>query len=157
MTTKKASIDSNIGFDPLAWMKGGTEDEDNKPDEKQSTGHKASERSASEDSSKHPSKKAKAKRSAKKPTKSLTIELGGKLEISQAQALKEELLNALSAGKDIRLNAAAVDKVDTSGLQVLVAFFNATQSSGTQATWKSNSDKIVVAAEYVGLRQYLQL
>lgn len=97
------------------------------------------------------------KKTAKKPTKSLTIKLGGKLGIGQAQALKEELLDALSSGKDIQFDAAEVDKVDTSALQVFVAFFSAAQTSGTTAAWKANSEKIVSAAEYVGLKQYLRL
>lgn len=53
---------------------------------------------------------------------SLEIELGPELGVAEAEALRNELIEALDRECDVQIKAAGVNRIGTAALQVLLAF-----------------------------------
>ena len=49
------------------------------------------------------------------------IEINGELGIFTAAALREQLLDALSSGKEVEVDLSQVTEIDSAGVQLLVA------------------------------------
>ena len=81
------------------------------------------------------------------------IVLPENLTIAGLQALHDEM-EALIDQKDcefISVKGADVSRVDTAGMQLLLAFFKATKERNLPLKWDGHSDKIIEAAELLGL------
>ena len=64
------------------------------------------------------------------------IVFDGSLDIAGAEQLRDRLMQALSRNQPIVLDAANVERVDTSALQVLTAFFKDAGAYTLQVQWK---------------------
>jgi len=87
----------------------------------------------------------------------ITFDLPDNLTIANAEALHEELEPLANGSADVVLNASAVSRADTAGLQVLYAFQQALKSHDASISWSSPSSVLIETAEQLGLKQHLAL
>lgn len=104
-------------------------------------------------------KTATAKPAARKRAtpRASTVKLDGQLRIGQAAALKTRLGKALEKKNRIRIDASGVEKIDTSALQVLTAFFIKARERSVDVTWHKPAEPLLAAAALLGLSSPLEL
>ena len=79
------------------------------------------------------------------------VDLGEQLDITVAAAIQQRLLAGLTAEQPIELDGGRLQRVDTAGVQLLVAFARAAQS-GPGWYWKEAPPPVVLeAASWLGL------
>jgi anti-anti-sigma regulatory factor len=78
------------------------------------------------------------------------IRLQGRLDLGAAAALKGELVEALTA--PVGIDAREVESIDTSCLQLLVAF---TRDRGAPVQWQGASPAFTETAQRLGLAKLL--
>ena len=86
-----------------------------------------------------------------------TLDLPDNLTISTAEALHEELEPLLLKDSDIEVNGGNVERVDTAGLQLILAFKNALAKRNLGFSWASFSEPLAGAAQQIGLTELLAL
>lgn len=134
--------DSVIGFDPLAWMKGGAEP----PAEVLSQAPEPVTTPA-----------APAPVVVGAPAADISsVSLGDMLTIAQVTAMHAELGRHLDA-RSVALDAGALQRVDAAGLQLLAAFVRAADQRGAQIEWRSPSAALRDGARRLGLAVTLHL
>ena len=161
-SNKKASP---IGFDPLAWMKGGTGSPSAKPDANSKKTSVAPEAPKQEVTPAPVSAPAEAKpvRAESKPAAPVppagpkAIVLGESLTMTQVMPLYNELKQALTKQKQIVLEAAAVETVDAAGLQLLDALMREAQACQVEVSWREPSGVLSQSAKTLGLTDKLRL
>jgi ABC-type transporter Mla MlaB component len=79
------------------------------------------------------------------------------LDITQADKLQKRLLAALEKGTDIELAGDQVERADTAGLQLLLAFYRTATHQGASITWKNPSEALLSSAKRLGLASELGL
>lgn len=77
------------------------------------------------------------------------------VSIVQVAVLKEAWLPMLDSGKDIDINASAVEDIDTAGLQLLLSLVKTAKDSGRSVTWESPSEAVINAVKETSLRDAL--
>ena len=82
---------------------------------------------------------------------------GRSLDIPQAEKLQKRLLAALEKNCDIELTGESVERVDTAGLQLLLAFQKAVNQQGSKITWKLPSEILINSARKLGIAEELRL
>ena len=163
---------SRIGFDPLAWMKEGSADQSS-PEANEASGkaatkaapkaraHRASPRNIPENDN-GPGKT----RVARAPDKPATppsggdpkaFALGESLTMTDVKRLHGELKQLLANRKRIVLDAAAVEEVDTVGLQLLDALMREAQEHQVDVRWHEPSSVLSQGAKALGLAAKLRL
>ena len=92
------------------------------------------------------------------------LALPKRIDISTAAALRDEwgewLENAFSGtsgASTATLDASSIDRIDTAGLQLLVAVAGTIHDLGHSVAWDSPSDSLRAAAADLGLTNPLQL
>lgn len=85
------------------------------------------------------------------------FELPGVIDIAGAGALKAAFSQRLEQGDPLMLEGGGVERIDASGLQLLLAFFYEAQARGQSIGWQSASDEIKACARMLGLAEPLQL
>lgn len=86
------------------------------------------------------------------------ITLPDSLTIHQIDEHFTQLLEQLNiADESIELNGAAVESVDTSGLQAVLALIRHAQSKDNQISWQSSSDVLKQSAAKLGLSEAMLL
>ncbi|MGB1556505.1 MAG: STAS domain-containing protein [Oceanococcaceae bacterium] len=92
-----------------------------------------------------------------------TLSLPAQVTIRQAAELKEEWLQSLqpasaeAPAEALELDAAAIEKVDGTGLALLLSLQQWLKASGRSWAWKSPSAALLQAAAAFGVAQHLQL
>ena len=89
-----------------------------------------------------------------------TIELPGDLGIAEAADLHAHLARELVGNEDgttITLDASAVRRVDTAGLQLVLAFGQECDARSIALEWKDVPAVMTEAARRIGLAQSLRL
>ena len=76
---------------------------------------------------------------------------GDSLEISAVKSLHSQLHKILQESSLIELEADAVEKADTAGLQLLVSFKAKIDSLGGTLVWKNPSAALLDSAKLLGL------
>lgn len=76
---------------------------------------------------------------------------GEMLDIHMAASLHKRLQKSMQKALTIELKADAVNKADTSGLQVFVSLRKELKALGGDVVWKKPSDKLCQAAHLLGL------
>lgn len=132
MASKKGG--SVIGFDPLAWMKGGPAE----------TARPAA--SASPEPIATPGA----------PAQDSVFALGEMLTIEQAAAVHAGLGRHLGA-PGVTLAAGELQRIDAAGLQLLAAFVQAASGRGTKIAWQAPTAVLRDAARRTGLTTVLRL
>ncbi len=82
---------------------------------------------------------------------------GKSLDITQADKLHKRLMSTLEKGLDIELSGDQVERADTAGLQLLLAFYQTATHQGTSITWKNPSEALLSSAKRLGLASELGL
>ena len=88
---------------------------------------------------------------------SLFLQFDGMLDIRQAGELKQKLVQALDTAQSVTLQAQAVERADTAGLQLLAAFFIDARAKEIDIAWQSPSEPLIKAAALLGLSKVLSL
>jgi anti-anti-sigma regulatory factor len=91
------------------------------------------------------------------PSADAVIRLGAQCTIREAVPLRAELLARVDAVEPVWLDAAGVQKVDTAGLQVLLAFRQQRQVAGGATEWTGCSEAFRKAAATIALTRALGL
>lgn len=79
------------------------------------------------------------------------------LDISTVAELRALLLQALEGKQPVVLEAAEITRIDTSALQVLVAFFQDARAQEIPVRWQAPSEVLRRSASLVGLTKLLEL
>ena len=81
------------------------------------------------------------------------INLPEQLDIAALAALKEELVNAASSSGSLRIDGAAVERVSTPAVQLLLAAARAIEADGRTIRLESPSQTLSAAFQDLGLEQ----
>lgn len=81
----------------------------------------------------------------------ITIDCGEALTIANVANLHSQFIDALEKTSSIELDAAKVEKVDTAGLQLLVAVNRELKKSENSLFWKATSDVLLDSISTSGL------
>ncbi len=84
-----------------------------------------------------------------------TIRLPAELTIKHAHELQALLTSANEVDGSVSIDAGAVETVDTSGLQLLVAFSNSHVARDNVVAWQSVPDAIHQQVDRLGLSGFL--
>jgi anti-anti-sigma regulatory factor len=87
---------------------------------------------------------------------SLTLALPADFRIAAQAAFKQQLIDALDHDA-IVLDGAAVERVDTAALQLLVVFQRELDARQRAPSWQSASTVLTEAADLLGLTQTLKM
>lgn len=85
------------------------------------------------------------------------VALAADVVIGGAVELHARLGEALARSEPVVLDAAAVTRLDTSGVQLLQAFVQARNEGGGKWCWENVGDALRQAASQLGLEQMLEL
>jgi anti-anti-sigma factor len=85
------------------------------------------------------------------------LNFAGALDVSQARAAHATLNEALLRALPIELHAADVERLDGSGLQLLVAFARGAGERGLALKWRSISPAVRASVDAGGLGAILEL
>ncbi|HEX5353542.1 MAG TPA: STAS domain-containing protein [Rhodanobacteraceae bacterium] len=85
------------------------------------------------------------------------VQLGEELVIGAAGALHVRLGKALARPGPVVLDAAAVTRLDTAGLQLLHAFVRARNESAGEWCWENVGAALREAATQLGMQRVLEL
>ena len=75
--------------------------------------------------------------------------------IAQAAVMYDEMKKQLSSMDEIQIDGSAVETVDASALQLLIALINECKSQGKKISWLNESDKINHSAKLLNLTESL--
>ncbi len=84
----------------------------------------------------------------------VTLDLPAELQIRNLEELKSELLRALQFST-VTLNAAAVSRADTAGMQLLLSFLKSAEAAGIRVRWQSPSETFTSIAGILGMDRSL--
>lgn len=85
------------------------------------------------------------------------ITLPADLHMGGIEALRHTLVEQVEADVPLALDGAAVDRVSTAGIQLLVAFFRDRNSAQRTTSWMQVSDALRDAIQWLGLDEHLAL
>ncbi|MBX3695264.1 MAG: STAS domain-containing protein [Steroidobacteraceae bacterium] len=77
--------------------------------------------------------------------------------LEQAPALQAGLLRALASKGSVTLDASAVERVDTAGVQLLVAFWRDRRATGRGVAWYGAGPVLQAAFDALGLAETVAL
>jgi len=151
MARKKKS--TKLGFDPLAWMKGGPEPS---PAEEKPA---ASDPEPAAPVEEKPAAPIARKAPAAQPDipEETVVSCGDALGMEDVGSLKERLSAALQSGGNIVLDAADIHSAQTPGMQLFVTFVRATEDKGLQFEWRNPTQALKESARLLGLSDSLKL
>lgn len=90
-------------------------------------------------------------------TESMSINCGETLNIASAAELQQQINSALEKSSTIEMVADTVVKVDTAGLQLMVALSRELERSNGSLLWKTPSEVVIQAAVSLGLTDQVGL
>ena len=91
------------------------------------------------------------------PLGAAVYRLPGRCTLADVAALREDLLLQLDSGQQVYIDAAAVQQIDTAGLQLLCAFAQDLAAAGRPLQWQAVTTTLREAAAAVGLVTSLNL
>jgi len=86
-----------------------------------------------------------------------SIDLGGSLVISEVEAYRSALLEALQGDSDIVIDGAEIEQIDGAGLQLLAAFALEAEKMHIAFKWCGASLVLCEASGQLGLAEVLRL
>lgn len=89
--------------------------------------------------------------------KKITVECGESLAINSVADLYGKLSKALETSSTIELDTSGVEKVDTAGLQLLVALEHEVEKSSGKVSYKNPSEALQQAVVTMGLNSHLTI
>jgi anti-anti-sigma regulatory factor len=94
---------------------------------------------------------------SKTPPAAARLVLAADCTLREAPALKAQLLATTASSRQVIIEAGAVERIDTAGLQLLVAFAQREAQAGRRLAWQSVSDELRGAGARLGLLDSLGL
>ena len=85
------------------------------------------------------------------------IVLEGMLDVGETRAARDRLGEALIRALPLELIASELQRVDTAGLQLLIAFLRAAHDRGLTVTWQEVGSALTSSAQLLGLADALEL
>ncbi len=85
----------------------------------------------------------------------LTVNCGETLDISRVSEFYTELEMIINQQKSIEFDVSEIERIDISGLQLLLSFYQKINSSGLGFHWKNPSENLLRSASLVGLEDAL--
>jgi phospholipid transport system transporter-binding protein len=85
------------------------------------------------------------------------LTLAAECMVSEATSLKERLAALLDEPQPVTLDVAALQRIDTAGLQVIVAFVRERAGAGRAVEWQGTAPVLATAAQLLGLTSLLNL
>lgn len=76
--------------------------------------------------------------------------------IAMMDQLKDSFQTAIDAATDVRIDASEINKIDTAGCQLLLAFKQAVESNGKSFTWANVSEPLHRISKIIGLDSLLE-
>lgn len=86
---------------------------------------------------------------------SLVIALEERVDISRAEDIYGKFEDAFQRSENIDIDAGAVERIDTTGFQILVAFYRAMEKSRRKVRLIRASDVFQSNAKLLGLEHHL--
>ena len=86
-----------------------------------------------------------------------TLKLESQCTLRESIAFKAALLEQLELGRDVILDGSAVSKVDTAGLQLLVAFVRQLRAGGRALRWEGATAELQRSATQLDLTDLIGL
>ncbi len=83
--------------------------------------------------------------------------LAAECTIADASALKGHLAKLLDESGIVTIDVSAVQRIDTAGLQIIIAFVRERESQGRQVQWRGHAPALANAAGLLGLSALLRL
>jgi anti-anti-sigma regulatory factor len=87
----------------------------------------------------------------------IQIALPDRFDISAAEAIHQQIEEALSQGKPVVLQAAAVTRLDTTGVLRLLAFLKEAKAAHLDVSWEEPSSTIIQVCESLQLSEHVGL
>lgn len=84
-----------------------------------------------------------------------SIVLDSNLGTSEVEPLYDTLKCLLATEQDVTINGANVESIDTSVVQLLVAFTKSIEDSGCRVTWDEVSEKLEKTNGLLGLNSWV--
>jgi ABC-type transporter Mla MlaB component len=88
---------------------------------------------------------------------STTLALAAECMVAEAAALKDSLAALLNEPQPVTLDVAALQRIDTAGLQIITAFVRDRSSAGRSVEWQGTAPVLTTAAQLLGLNLLLNL
>lgn len=85
------------------------------------------------------------------------ISLAADCTLREAAALKSQLITTISPTDAVLIDGGAVERIDTAGLQLLVAFAQREHAAGRRLQWQAASEELRSASARLGLLGALSL
>src|SRR5665213_2050002 len=98
---------------------------------------------------------SRSKSKAKAPPATFTF--ASECLVSEAAALKSSLAALLAEPQPVTLDIAALQRIDTAGLQVITAFVRERAVHGRPLEWQGSAPALSTAAQLLGLTSLLKL
>ena len=89
--------------------------------------------------------------------KSSRITLANNQDISVVNKLRDRLIKCAAKDTDVNLYASKVETIDTSSLQLILAFVREVEKKGHSMKWHSPSEPLLNTARLIGLEAELLL
>jgi ABC-type transporter Mla MlaB component len=86
-----------------------------------------------------------------------TLALAAECTVSDAGSLKERLASLLEEPQAVTLDVTALQRIDTAGLQVIIAFVRERAGHGRLVQWQGTAPVLATAAHLLGLTSLLRL
>lgn len=86
-----------------------------------------------------------------------SLELASVCTLREAAELKSQLMAQVGQPGDVEINAGHVGKIDTAGLQLLLAFVRQMDADGRGLAWTQTNPELYRAAAQLGLVEALKL
>jgi phospholipid transport system transporter-binding protein len=103
------------------------------------------------------SRSRKAAPKKQKGPVSHTLALAAECTVSDAGSLKERLASLLEEPQAVTLDVTALQRIDTAGLQVIIAFIRERAGHGRPVEWQGTAPVLATAAQLLGLTSLLRL
>ncbi len=84
------------------------------------------------------------------------LSLPSNLHIANVAEWREKLLAAVQTGKDLTLKAGDAARVDSAGLQLLIATQLAVHANGKKMKWENVPDEFIKCVELLGAGHILE-
>jgi ABC-type transporter Mla MlaB component len=102
-----------------------------------------------------PVRAAEAEKKPAAPVEAPRVALPGSCTVKDAAALKQTLCSVAQDSATVTIDVAALERIDTSAMQLLCAFVRDRAARNQQVAWNGTSDALVQAARLLGVSELL--
>ncbi len=104
-----------------------------------------------------PAGTSRPSRAVKQPHSPGVFTLSAECTIAESAPLQADLSRLLNKDTPVTLDAKELQRIDTAGMQVIVAFVRERNASGRQVEWRNTPPTLLSAARLLGLGTLLGL